>query len=88
MPTPTFLTEKVFDNITIGNGDIISLIRNLNTDKASGSDGITGQMFLLCNDSVILPLQIIYSNILSTSIYPDMWKLANVTPIFKKGIDK
>ena len=25
------------------------------------------------------------SNILTTSIYPDMWKLANVTPIFKKG---
>ena len=24
-------------------------------------------------------------NNLSTSIYPDMWKLANVTPIFKKG---
>ena len=24
-------------------------------------------------------------NILSTVIYPDMWKLANVIPIFKKG---
>ena len=34
---------------------------------------------------VILPLQIIFTNILSTSIYPDVWKLANVTPIFKKG---
>ena len=34
---------------------------------------------------MILPLHIIFKNILSTSIYPDMWKLANVTPIFKKG---
>ena len=41
--------------------------------------------YFLCDDSVILPLQIIFTNILSTSIYPDMWKLANVTPIFKKG---
>ena len=30
-------------------------------------------MLLLCDD------------ILSTSIYPDVWKLANITPIFKKG---
>ena len=42
-------------------------------------------MLLLCDDSVILPLKIIFSNIPSTSIYPETWKLANVTPIFKKG---
>ena len=42
-------------------------------------------MLLLCDVSVILPLQIIFTNILSTSIYPDMWKFANVTPILKKG---
>ena len=29
--------------------------------------------------------KIIFQSILSTSIYPNMWKLANVTPIFKKG---
>ena len=41
-------------------------------------------MLLLCDESVILP-QIIFRNILSTSIYPDMWKFANVTPILKNG---
>ena len=39
----------------------------------------------LCDDSVILPLKILFSNILLTSTYLDIWKLANVTPIFKKG---
>ena len=42
-------------------------------------------MLLLCDDSVILPLKIIFSNIMSTSIYPDLWKVANVTPVFKQG---
>ena len=46
-----------------------------------GSDGISGQMLRLCD----LPLQIIFKNILSRSIYPDIWKLANVTPNFKNG---
>ena len=42
-------------------------------------------MLLLCDDSVTLPIKIIFRNIVSTAVYPDMWKLANVTPIFKKG---
>ena len=71
-------------HITIENDDIISLIRQINPNKATASDGISGRMLLLCGESVILPLQIIFRNILSTSIYRDMWKVANVTPIFKK----
>ena len=42
-------------------------------------------MLLLCDVSVILSLKIIFRTILLTSTYPDIWKLANVTPIFKKG---
>ena len=41
-------------------------------------------MLLLCDVSVVLPLKIIFQNILDKSIYPDIWKLANVTPIHKK----
>ena len=67
------------------NDEIISQIRKINPNKATGSGGISSQMLLLCDESVILPLQIIFTNILSTSIYPDMWKPANVAPIFKKG---
>ena len=49
------------------------------------SDRISGQMLLLCDNLVALPLKIIFQNILETSTFPDLWKLANVTPIFKKG---
>ena len=50
-------------------------------------------MLLICDSYVVLPLEIVYQNILETSIYPNIWKLANVTPIFKKrrqtiGIDQ
>ena len=85
LPVLRFFTNKRIDRVTIENEEIISLVRNINPNKATGSDGISGQMLLLCDDSISIPLQIIYSNILSTSIYPDIWKIANVTPIFKKG---
>ena len=85
LPTFTYFTGKRINYITIDNDQIVSLIRKIDPKKATGSDGISGQMLHLCDESVVLPLQIIFTNILSTSIYPDMWKIANVTPIFKKG---
>ena len=85
LPIFRSLTNKKINHVTIGNDNIVSLIRKINPNKSTGSDGISGQMLLLYDESVILPLQITFTNILSTYLYPDMWKLANVTPIFKKG---
>ena len=69
--TITFVTDKRINYVTIENDEIISLIRKINPNKATGPDGISGQMLLFCDESVIPPLQIIFKNILSTSIYPD-----------------
>ena len=80
-----FHTTKRIDYINIHDGKILPLIRNLNPNKATGCDGISGHMLLLCDDSAVLPLKLIFQNILTTSTYPDIWKLANVMPIFKKG---
>ena len=85
LPVFKFLTDKRIDNLNLQNDEIVSLIRNLNPNKASGSDGISGHMLILCDDSIALPLKIMFKNILETSSYPDIWKRANVTPIFKKN---
>ena len=47
---PNFLTNKRIAHITIGN-DEIAVIRNINSNKATVSDGTSGQMLLLCDDS-------------------------------------
>ena len=84
LPNFEYITTSRIDTVDITENQILTLIRNLNPNKASGSDGISGQMLLICDESVVLPLKIIYHNILEQAIYPDLWKLANVTPIFKK----
>ena len=78
LPYFSYLTNEKIEQIPIENEDIISLIRKLNPNKANGSDGISGQMLLLCVDSH-------FGNILSIDTSPDIWKFANVIPIFKKG---
>ena len=84
LPEFNYITEKRIENISITDNDILLLIRKLNPNKASGSDGISAQMLLICDDSVVLSLKIIFKSILDSSVYPDMWKVADVTPIFKK----
>ena len=65
LPILRFLTNKRIDHVPIENDEIISLVRNINPNMATGSDGISGQMLLLCDESVTLP-QIIFKSILST----------------------
>ena len=83
LPIFNFPTDKRIDQISIRKDVMVSLVRNLNPNKASGSYGISGQMLILFDDSVGMPLKMIFNNFLVTSLYPDSWKLANVTPIFK-----
>ena len=54
LPPLNFLSGKRIDHISIHSDEIISLIRHLNPNKATGSDGISGRMLLLCDNSVVL----------------------------------
>ena len=42
-------------------------------------------MLILCDDTIVIPLKLIYEQILITGIFPDIWKSANLNPIHKKG---
>ena len=44
LPTLRFLTNKRIDHVSIENE-----VRNINPNKATGSDGISGQMLLSCD---------------------------------------
>ena len=41
-------------------------------------------MLLICGDPILVPLDLIFHNLIQTGIYPDQWKHANVTPVHKK----
>ena len=84
LPDFHYNTGARIDSIVIKKEDILSLVRNLNPNKATGSDEISGNMLQICDESVIVPLFIIFHNILESSTYPDQWKQANVVPIHKK----
>ena len=41
-------------------------------------------MLHIYGDPILAPLDLIFRNIILTGIYPDPWKLENVTPVHKK----
>ena len=84
LPDVSYHTNQRLDNIPLSDKFILSLIRDLNANKSNGSSCKSPRMLLMHDENVVLPLQIIFSNILPTSVYLGLWKHANLTPIFKK----
>ena len=81
------ITDKRLKSICVTNEEIRSIILALNPNKSHGPDQISGRMIQLAGDSIIRPLNIIFSNILKSGSHHEPWKLAIVTPTHKE-LDK
>ena len=60
-------------------------ISKLKPCSAPWPDKISSKVLLELNDELALPLCIIFNKSLNEGSVPQDWKLANVSPIFKKG---
>ena len=59
---------------------IVSLLRNINTKKASGPDGIPCWVLKEAAEEIAPFLQFIFNQSLTTGQVPGDWKCASVTP--------
>ncbi|KAJ3650156.1 hypothetical protein Zmor_021861 [Zophobas morio] len=77
--------ENFLSNINFTPSIIRQEIKNLKSNSAPGPDSIDVHLLKHCISSLNSPLAIIMTNSFKTSIVPDVWRCAYVTPIFKKG---
>ena len=85
LPDYSPITDTRLENIIITPKQILDIIKTLNVNKAHGPDNISGHMIERCGEGSLLPLCIIFNNIIETGVFPDVWKSANVTPVHKKA---
>ena len=88
IPSPENLFRRNIDchltSYEIKDEDIAKCIDKLKIQKTPGPDQISPRVVKKLKNEIIEPLKIIFNKALTTGQAPEKWKLANVTPIFKK----
>ena len=83
---PSDLNEvtSTIQDFLVSDERILNIICNLNPSKAHRWDEIPVRVIKICDDSLIIPLTLIFINCLHHGIFPEIWKHANVVPVHKK----
>ena len=63
---------------------ITRLLRQLDSSKATGPDGIPAKVLKMCAAELASPLSRLFSVCFRQGVHPSLWKKANVVPIHKK----
>ena len=78
-------TDKAFHLKTPSLDVVFNLLRNIDEKKATGLDMIPSKLLKMAAGIVTPSLTAIFTKSITTGIYPTEWKMARVTPVFKKG---
>ena len=75
----------LLEDVKITEDLIKKAIDRLKEHSAAGPDGIPARVIKELKEEIARPLQILFRRSMDTGTIPDKWRLAEVTPIFKKG---
>ena len=76
------------NDIDITRTKVVKALQELKRNKSGGIDSINSTLLIECKTGVTSPLEQLFSASINLEKIPDEWRLANVTPIFKKGSKK
>ena len=83
---PSKFVNYPFEDFTVTEEEVEIFINNLNENKSPGPDDIHPIILKSSPKSFSCAITIIFNRSLAYGEIPEDWKLANVSPIFKKGI--
>ena len=69
----------------IDEGYVLHAISRLEKGKAPGPDKVSVTLVQDAAKSISYPLVLIYNSLLKNGVFPEVWKVAKVTPIYKSG---
>ena len=77
--------DTILPQLVITEEMILDVIKHLNPNKAVGPDLIHNRLLIKAADVLVKPLEMLLNRSLNEEKFPASWKIAHVTPIFKKG---
>lgn len=71
--------------ISISKAGVLKLLLNVKENKATGPDGIPGNLLKICASELADVLTLLFQASLDQGRLPEAWKQAFIVPVFKKG---
>ena len=75
---------NTLNNINIIETEVLNAIKSLDINKASGPDLFNPKLLKEGTNQLVYPFTKLFNLSLSLKIYPELWKKANVSAIYKK----
>ena len=77
--------ETRFEFKCITDNDARLAIDKLENKSSSGRDGLVNKLLKLLKFELSKSLTLIINQMITTSVFPDSFKISNIIPLFKKG---
>ena len=85
LPSINHALPYKLDSISITSLEVEDILKTLKTGKAAGPDSIDNRLLKELARPLSGPLTDLFNFSLTTGKVPNLWKQANVTPVFKKN---
>jgi len=82
---PELFEGPPLTDIRVSEEDVYDKLVNLDISKSPGPDFWHPRFFKEAAFELTKPLTVLFQKSLDTGVLPDVWKTANVVPVFKKG---
>ena len=74
--------------ITITEEDVYKVLKEINTNKATGPDKISRRIVKQCTTSLLYIIHSIFNISLDLCRMPNLWKIGEIIPVNKKPLPK
>ncbi len=78
LPDIEYLTDQRLSNVTFEVDQVFRILSSLDTNKATGPDGIGNRLLKECANTLAIPLTDIYNKSMNDMVFPDDWKLSHI----------
>ncbi|XP_045538980.1 uncharacterized protein LOC123722157 [Papilio machaon] len=66
--------------------EVFTVLKELDKTKGAGGDGVPAIFLSNCAKSLSYPICILFNKSLQECTFPNIWKQANIVPVYKKGL--
>ena len=83
--TPDFTCPSIFHFSPVTVEAVADVLNSLIITKATGPDDLPARILKLAAPAIAPSLSVLFNVCLTEGVFPALWKMANVHPVFKAG---